>query len=129
MSATRFARLSGYRHHAAVCDGRVDQRRGFGLVPSLLTAVTSGLALDFFFLPPLYRWSIADPEDILSLIFFSIVVAFTSGLASRLRNQMLLARNRAKTTADLYTFSRKLAGTLQPWRFNIGDSLPSGVDA
>jgi two-component system sensor histidine kinase KdpD len=26
----------------------------FGLVPSLLAALTSGLALDFFFLPPLY---------------------------------------------------------------------------
>jgi two-component system, OmpR family, sensor histidine kinase KdpD len=82
----------------------------FGLIPSLLTAFISVLAFDFFFLEPLYSLSIASPEDILSLLFFSIVAVTTSGLASRLREQMLLARNRAKTTADLYAFSRKLAG-------------------
>jgi two-component system sensor histidine kinase KdpD len=82
----------------------------FGLIPSLLAAFISVLALDFFFLQPLYSLSIARPEDILSSLLFSIVAVTTSGLASRLREQMLLARSRAKTTADLYAFSRKLAG-------------------
>jgi len=82
----------------------------FGLIPSLLAALISVLALDFFFLQPLYSLSVARPQDVLSLLFFLIVAVVTSGLASRLREQMLLARNRAKTTADLYAFSRKLAG-------------------
>jgi two-component system, OmpR family, sensor histidine kinase KdpD len=81
-----------------------------GLIPSLVAAVASALALDFFFVLPFYTLWIADPEDILSVLFFSIVAAFISGLASRLRYQMLLARDREKITADLYSFSRKLTG-------------------
>lgn len=82
----------------------------FGLIPSLLAAFTSVLALDFFFLQPLYTLRIARPEDVLGLLFFSFVAATTSGLASRLRVQMLLARNREQTMGDLYAFSRRLTG-------------------
>jgi two-component system, OmpR family, sensor histidine kinase KdpD len=105
----------------------------FGLVPSLLAALTSGLALDFFFLPPLYAFGISNPEDILILLFFLIVAVFTSGLASRLREQMLLARNRSKTTADLYAFSRQLAGIvslddlLATTASHVGSMLGSSV--
>jgi two-component system, OmpR family, sensor histidine kinase KdpD len=82
----------------------------FGLIPSLLASFTSVLAWDFFFLPPLYSLRIARPEDILGLLFFSFVAVTTSGLASRLREQMLVARNREKTMVDLYAFSRSLTG-------------------
>ena len=67
----------------------------FGLVPSLVVAVISVFAFDFFFLQPLYSLSITNPQDILSLAFFSIVAAVASGLASRLRQQgrvLLLGR-------------------------------------
>ena len=82
----------------------------FGLIPSLLASFTSVLALDFFFLPPLYSLRIARAEDFLGLLFFSFVAVTTSGLASRLREQILLARNREKTMGDLYAFSRRLTG-------------------
>lgn len=75
-----------------------------------MAAFISVLALDFVFFEPLYSLSIAGPEDILTWLFFSIVAVTAAGLASRLRQQMLLARSRAKTTADLYAFSRQLAG-------------------
>jgi two-component system, OmpR family, sensor histidine kinase KdpD len=103
----------------------------FGLIPSLLAALISVLALDFFFLPPLYAFGISNPEDILSLLFFSIVALVTSGLASRLREQMLLARSRAKTTADLYAFSRKLAGivTLDDLLATTADQVGSMLGA
>jgi two-component system, OmpR family, sensor histidine kinase KdpD len=84
----------------------------FGLCPALITATASVAALDFFFLPPLYSFTIDTPEDALLLAFFAIVAVTSSSLASRLREQMLLARQRAEMTAELYRFAGKLAATV-----------------
>jgi two-component system, OmpR family, sensor histidine kinase KdpD len=67
------------------------------------------LAYNFFFLPPLYTFTIADPENVVALFFFAIVAVIASNLAARVRGQALSARLRARQTDDLYQFSRKLA--------------------
>ncbi len=68
------------------------------------------LAYNFFFLPPLYTFTVADPENVLALVCFLIVALIVSNLTARTRSQMVTARARAKTTAELYAFSRKVAG-------------------
>jgi two-component system sensor histidine kinase KdpD len=83
----------------------------FGLLPSLYACLVSVLAYNFFFLPPLYTFTIADPENVFALFFFLIVAVIASNLAASTRNQVLAARNRARTTEELFAFSRKLAGT------------------
>jgi len=82
----------------------------WGLWPSLIAAIASMLAYNFFFLPPLYTFTVADPENVLALFFFLIVAVIVSNLTARTRSQVLTARSRAKTTAELYAFSRKVAG-------------------
>jgi two-component system, OmpR family, sensor histidine kinase KdpD len=82
----------------------------WGLLPSLFAAVASMLAYNFFFLPPLYTFTVADPENVLALFFFLVVAVIVSNLTARARSQILSARSRAKTTAELYAFSRKVAG-------------------
>jgi two-component system sensor histidine kinase KdpD len=82
----------------------------FGLLPSLFAAIVSVLVYNFFFLPPLYTFTIADPENVVALFFFLIVAVLASNLASRTRNQVITARSRARTTEELFAFSRKLAG-------------------
>jgi two-component system sensor histidine kinase KdpD len=82
----------------------------WGLWPSLFTAVLSMLAYNFFFLPPLYTLTVADPENVLALFCFLILALIVSNLTARTRSQMVTARSRAKTTAELYAFSRKVAG-------------------
>ncbi len=67
------------------------------------------LAYNFFFLPPLYTFTIADPENVVALFFFAVVAVIASNLAARVRGQALAARLRARQTDDLYQFSRKLA--------------------
>src|SRR5262252_2089442 len=67
------------------------------------------LAYNFFFLPPLYTFTVGDPENVLALFFFLIVAVIVSKLTARTRGQILSARSRAKTTAELYAFSRKVA--------------------
>jgi two-component system, OmpR family, sensor histidine kinase KdpD len=82
----------------------------WGLWPSLFAAVVSVLAYNFFFLPPLYTFTVADPENVIALFFFLVVAVIVSNLTARTRSQILAARLRAKTTAELYAFSRKVAG-------------------
>lgn len=82
----------------------------YGLWPSLYASLISTLAYNFFFLAPLYTFTIADPANILALIFFTIVAVLTSNLTARTRRQIVVAQTRVKTTTDLNSFSRKLAG-------------------
>ncbi|OYD82941.1 two-component sensor histidine kinase (plasmid) [Azospirillum brasilense] len=83
-----------------------------GLGPSLYASVVSVLTFNYFFLPPLYTFTIADPENIVALFFFAVVAVIASNLTARVRAQAVTARLRAKTTEDLYLFSRKLAGVV-----------------
>jgi two-component system sensor histidine kinase KdpD len=82
----------------------------WGLFPSLYACVVSMLAYNFFFLPPTYTLTIADPENVVALFFFLIAAIIASNLAAGVRAQALSATRRARTTDELYQFSRKLAG-------------------
>ncbi len=81
----------------------------FGLWPALLACVVSTLAYNFLFLPPLYTFTIADPENVVALFFFAVAAVIVSNLTARVRAQAITARARARTTEELYLFSRKLA--------------------
>ncbi len=84
----------------------------YGLAASLLACLLSVLAYNFFFLPPLYTFTIADPENIVTLVVFAMVAVVASNLTARMRSQTVTARARARTTEELYLFSRKLAGAV-----------------
>ena len=82
----------------------------WGLLPSLFACLLSVLTYNFFFIPPLYTFSIGDPENVVALFFFLTVAIIVSNLTAATRRQAMTARSRVKTTAELYAFSRKLAG-------------------
>jgi two-component system sensor histidine kinase KdpD len=82
----------------------------WGLLPSLFACILSVLSFNFFLLPPLYTFAIADPDNAVALFFFFIVAVIVSNLTAAARSQIVIARARADTTAALYSFSRKLAG-------------------
>lgn len=81
-----------------------------GLWPALFASLAGMLAFNFFFIPPLYTFTITDPENVVALFFFLVVAVIASNLTARVRRQALIARARAKTAEDLYLFARKLAG-------------------
>lgn len=83
----------------------------FGLGPSLTASVAGALLYNYCFLPPLFTFTITDPKNVAAFLSFVIVAMIVSNIASRLRNQTVIAVNRASTTEALYGFSRKLAGT------------------
>jgi two-component system, OmpR family, sensor histidine kinase KdpD len=82
----------------------------FGAGPSIVSAVLSVLCYNFFFLPPLYTFTIADPANVVALFFFLIVAVLTSSLTARTRTEAVNAQRQARTTSELYSFSQKLAG-------------------
>ncbi len=84
----------------------------FGLWPSLAACLALALAYNFLFLPPLYTFTIADPENVVTLLVFLLVAVIASNLTARVRTQAIVARDRAATTEDLYLFARKLAGVV-----------------
>ena len=49
-----------------------------------------------------------------------MVAVIASNLAARMRGQAVTARQRAKTTEDLYLFARKLAGIGRRWTICYG---------
>ncbi len=81
-----------------------------GLGPALAASIAAALAYNFFFLPPLYTFTIADPENVVALGFFVAVAVVASRLAGGVRAAALAAAGRARTTEALYAFSGKLAG-------------------
>src|SRR5215212_8723869 len=81
----------------------------YGLGPSLVASVASVLAYNFFFIPPLHTFEVADPKNLAALGFFLVFAIVTSHLAARVRSEALVARHRAEITAALYDFSRRIA--------------------
>jgi len=82
----------------------------FGLGPSLLASVIASLCYNLFFLPPLYALTIADPTNVAGFFFFIVMAVIVSNVAARGRALAVAATARARTTDQLYAFSRKLAG-------------------
>jgi two-component system, OmpR family, sensor histidine kinase KdpD len=82
----------------------------WGLGPSILASILSLLAYNFFFVEPIYTFTVANPQDILSLVIFLITAVLTSNLAARVRHQADAAKHREARTAALYALSRQIAG-------------------
>jgi two-component system sensor histidine kinase KdpD len=82
----------------------------FGRRTALVTALLSVMAYNFFFLPPLYTFTIADPNNWLSFGVLLFVALIAGNLAARVRTQADLAAARAAAMTELYRFTGKLAG-------------------
>jgi two-component system, OmpR family, sensor histidine kinase KdpD len=82
----------------------------FGLWPSVYTSLLSFFVYNFFFTEPHYTFMVERQEDILTVIFFLVVAVFVGNLAARLKAQVEAMRQITRRTANLYDFSRKIAG-------------------
>jgi two-component system, OmpR family, sensor histidine kinase KdpD len=71
----------------------------------------ASLCYNFFFLPPIYTFTITDPTNIAAFFFFMLIAIVVSNVAARVRSRADTALGRVRTTESLYAFSRKLAGT------------------
>src|SRR5579871_455952 len=81
----------------------------FGIWPAIYASVLSFLAYNFFFIEPIYTFTVAEPHELLALIIFLAVAVTTSALAGRVRDQARVAADRTRATRRLYEFTRKLS--------------------
>jgi two-component system sensor histidine kinase KdpD len=83
-----------------------------GLIPSIVASVLGLLVYDFFFVQPVYTFTVTKPQDVVSLIVYLIVGILTSQLTARIRDQAEAARQREARTNALYEFGRQIAGAV-----------------
>lgn len=81
----------------------------FGLRPGLAAGLLSALAYNFFFLPPLHTFTVADPASVLTLFVLMGVAAFTAHLAGRLKTRATIGARSALENAAVAAFGQSLA--------------------
>jgi two-component system sensor histidine kinase KdpD len=83
----------------------------FGRGPSIVASFLSVAAFDFFFVPPLLTFAVADTEYLFTFAVMLATGLVISTLTSRVKAQAELARKRERRIAALYSLSRELAAT------------------
>lgn len=79
-----------------------------GVVSALVASVTASLLLNYWFIPPIREFTIAEPNNILALLVFAIVAATVAAIVDR---SLRLSRRAASATAEAETLS-SLAGSI-----------------
>jgi two-component system sensor histidine kinase KdpD len=77
---------------------------------SALMSIAAMLAFNYFFLPPVGRLMVADPQNWAALAAFLITAIVGSQLSSRIRKAADAADGRRREIEQLYAFSQKLLG-------------------
>src|SRR5258707_246523 len=82
----------------------------WGMTVSVLMSIAAILALNYFFLPPVGAFTVADPENWVALFAFLVTSVMGSQLSSRIRSEADEAHQRRREVERLYQFSRNLLG-------------------
>jgi len=80
----------------------------WGLKPAVFMAVLSTLAFNFYFLPPVGTFTIADPQNWVALLAFLLTAIIASQLEERARREANSANERRGEAERLYKFSQQL---------------------
>jgi two-component system sensor histidine kinase KdpD len=83
----------------------------FGRGPSVLVAIMSVLAFDYFFVPPYLNFAPDDAEHIVTFVVMLVVALTISNMTIQIKQQAEAARDRERRTASLYEMSRKFANS------------------
>jgi two-component system, OmpR family, sensor histidine kinase KdpD len=82
----------------------------WGMAVSALMSVAAMLAFNYFFLPPVGHFTVADPQNWVALLAFLVTAMVGSQLSSRIRKEADVAHRRRREIEQLYAFSQKLLG-------------------
>lgn len=83
----------------------------WGLSNAIFTSILSTLALNFFFLPPIGKFTVADPQNWVSLGAFLVTAITSSRLSDRIRDEAKEAKRQRLDMERLYDFSQQLLAT------------------
>ena len=97
----------------------------WGLRVAIFMAVLATLGYNFFFLPPLLKFSIADPQNWVSLFAFLITAIIGSHLSERARRVARESNQRRREVERLYAFSQQLLVSENV--FGLLNNVPSHI--
>ena len=80
----------------------------WGFFEASLSSIASTLAFNFFFLPPVGKFTIADPQNWVALFSFLTTSLIASRLSAEAKRRALDAVARQQDVERLYTFSRAI---------------------
>jgi two-component system, OmpR family, sensor histidine kinase KdpD len=80
----------------------------WGIAVAVFMSVVAMLAFNYNFLPPVGRFTVADPQNWVALFAFLVVSVLASHLSSRARQKAEDASARRREIEKLYSFSRGL---------------------
>ena len=80
----------------------------WGFVEASVTSIAATLTFNFFFLPPVGRFTIADPQNWVALFSFLTTALIASRLSAEVKRRALDAVARQQDLERLYTFSRAI---------------------
>ncbi len=80
----------------------------WGLRHAIFMAILAALGYNYFFLPPLFRFTIADPQNWVALFAFLFTAVVASELSERARREALQSNQRRHEVERLYAFSQCL---------------------
>jgi two-component system sensor histidine kinase KdpD len=86
----------------------------WGLSVSVFMSVVATLTYNYFFLPPVGTFTIADPQNWVALVTFLATSVLASDLSTRARNQAAEANRRRHEVERLYRFSQRLLSAGNP---------------
>ena len=84
----------------------------FGTRAAVLASLASFAAYNFFFITPVYTFTVAQPQELFALLIFLAVAVLAGSLTGRIRDQRETVVRNAAVTQSLYDYSRKLSGAL-----------------
>ena len=82
----------------------------FGTRAAVFASLASFAAYNFFFIQPIYTFTVAQPQELFALLIFLAVAVLTGSLTGRIRDQREMVIGNAEVTQSLYDYSRKLSG-------------------
>jgi len=82
----------------------------YGLRTGVVTGIAGSLAYNFFFIPPIHTFTIADPQNLITVFVLLGVAVLVSQMAARSRDQALMAERSAAQNRALAGFARLIAG-------------------
>ena len=82
----------------------------FGTRAAVIASFASFVAYNFFFIAPLYTFTVAQPQELFALLIFLAVAVLTGSLTGRVRDQRESVIKNAEIMRSLYDYSRKLSG-------------------
>jgi two-component system sensor histidine kinase KdpD len=80
----------------------------WGMAVSVFMSVAAVLTINYFFLPPVGTFTIADPQNWVALLAFLVTSIMGSQLSARIRKEADEAHQRRREIERLYKFSQKL---------------------